>query len=271
MSDEQPNDEKPLESGWELTTPPDDTIMHQVVQAIAGDLLSQANAAQAKSIVTDDFVASDLGESGSYSNSALLLRPITADISSEVARKINAFFDVGNTTGFAGIVSVWPEPDFRPFGWSLGGHPPVHYQPVGTPVEPDPAGVDIHLATRVEELHAIIECAGLAFGETKSNPADVVSERSLHDPRRQYWVAEVDGQIAGGASLWLDDQVNYVGLVATHPDFQRRGIGKALTARASFSRPDKPAVLFSSDQGRMLYDKMGYLRVLRMSFWYRYR
>ncbi|MGE3798777.1 MAG: GNAT family N-acetyltransferase, partial [Thermomicrobiales bacterium] len=80
-----------------------------------------------------------------------------------------------------------------------------------------------------------------------------------------------EGRVAGGSSSWLGDQLTYVTLVATHPDFRRRGVGRALTWRASLAQPSLPAALISTDEGRLLYDEMGFLRLLRLTLWYRHR
>lgn len=263
--------EQPLETGWDLTTPPDDTILHLTMRAVAADTLNQAGATGARWIETEFFVASDLGVSGAYANTVVLLRPLTPDVAPGVIEQINTFFATDDAKGFACIYSVWPEPDFSKDGWTLGGHPPVHFLPAGAPIAADPEGILIRPAETVSDLYGIIDCANAAFDGKPSVPSAVVSERSLLEPRRRYWVALCDGQIVGGCSLWLGAQVTYVSLVATDSDFRRRGIGRALTSRANVAQPENPVVLISSDDGRALYDQMGYFRLMRLTFWYRVR
>ena len=55
--------------------------------------------------------------------------------------------------------------------------------------------------------------------------------------------------------------------VATHEEARGRGIGAALTWRATLADPAKPAVLIASDPGQPVYERMGYLRVQRITMW----
>ena len=76
---------------------------------------------------------------------------------------------------------------------------------------------------------------------------------------------------AGGSAAFLTPELTYVSLVATHPRFRRRGIGAALSWQAALVQEGVPSALLSTDEGRLLYDRMGYLRLLRFTFWYRMR
>jgi ribosomal protein S18 acetylase RimI-like enzyme len=52
----------------------------------------------------------------------------------------------------------------------------------------------------------------------------------VYDPNLDIVAAAADGQIGGFCIVWMD-AVNRVGLfepVGTHPDFQRKGLGKAV-------------------------------------------
>jgi hypothetical protein len=44
-----------------------------------------------------------------------------------------------------------------------------------------------------------------------------------------------------------------------------------LTSRAALAEPGLPAMLLSSDMGRRIYDRMGFLPLYRFSLWYRGR
>jgi ribosomal protein S18 acetylase RimI-like enzyme len=61
--------------------------------------------------------------------------------------------------------------------------------------------------------------------------------------------------------------VNGVQTVATLPEFRGRGYGEALTWTATTAEPEQPAVLLSSDLGRPVYERMGYIALLRFSYW----
>ena len=53
--------------------------------------------------------------------------------------------------------------------------------------------------------------------------------------------------------------------VATLPDARGKGYGTALTWRAVEVAPDLPAVLIASDDGQPVYEKMGFLRLMRVT------
>lgn len=48
-----------------------------------------------------------------------------------------------------------------------------------------------------------------------------------------------------------------------------RGIGAALTWAATLAEPEQPAVLIASDDGQPVYERMGYLRIQRLTMWQR--
>ena len=62
-----------------------------------------------------------------------------------------------------------------------------------------------------------------------------------------------------------------VSFVATQPHARRRGYGAALTWQATLAEPSLPAILEASDDGRPVYERMGYRQVGRMSVWERPR
>ena len=67
--------------------------------------------------------------------------------------------------------------------------------------------------------------------------------------------------MSGGAVL-----VEYVAALATA---RGRGAGAAATWAATLCVPDLPAVLIASDDGRPLYEAMGYVAIERWTAWVR--
>jgi GNAT superfamily N-acetyltransferase len=188
---------------------------------------------------------------------------------------LDTFFDRGGTsTGTVVIFGLWPEPDLRRFGWRLLGHPPAHVRPPGAATPSDPPGVEIVPVTTIDELHEWERTAihAYPFAECQAAPpGSIIAERLLDDSRRRFWIARLDGKPAGVASALIDHGLNYVPLVATMPEARGRGIGTALTWRATLAEPSLPSALLSSDEGRPIYDRMGYLPLIRMTLWYRLR
>lgn len=260
-----------LETGWEPATPNEDTVLRQIVFAIGRDAIAIISALGGRIEQNDHFLAADLGRPASYYNAAVLLQPLSIDAADEVISALDSFFGIGGpATGFCGIFSPWQHPDFRPSGWKLMGHPPAHYLAAGRQAPPDPEGVTFH---RVETLDELAEWELGARGSVVPDlPAGtLVHPGMLDDPRRHNWIARVDGETAGIASSFVDESITYISLVGTLPNFQRRGIGTALTWKAALSDPSKPSCLLSTDEGRRTYDRMGFLPLIRCTLWYRIR
>ncbi len=51
------------------------------------------------------------------------------------------------------------------------------------------------------------------------------------------------------------------------PTVRGQGFGAALTGRALSCRPDLPAVLVASDDGRPVYERLGFLAIHRCTVW----
>jgi hypothetical protein len=82
------------------------------------------------------------------------------------------------------------------------------------------------------------------------------------------WVG--DRPVATSAAV-VDAGVNGVTAVASLPGERGRGYGQALTWAATLAAPELPAVLLASDLGRPLYERMGYLAIVRTTLWHRRR
>jgi hypothetical protein len=54
------------------------------------------------------------------------------------------------------------------------------------------------------------------------------------------------------------------------PETRRRGVGRAVTYAATFADPAANAVLIASDDGVGVYERMGYIRLLRLTLWVRF-
>ena len=75
------------------------------------------------------------------------------------------------------------------------------------------------------------------------------------------FVAELDGQPVGTATTTIyEDKVAWIGMVLVHPDFQRRGIGRALLEHCiAFLKPRVTCIkLDATPQGKTLYDKLSF-------------
>ena len=57
--------------------------------------------------------------------------------------------------------------------------------------------------------------------------------------------------------------------VAALPAARGRGVGAAVTWAATLCQPERPAVLVASDDGRPVYERMGYVAIERWTAWLR--
>ena len=77
----------------------------------------------------------------------------------------------------------------------------------------------------------------------------------------------MDDRPVACAGVHVTDVCNEVEYVASHEDVRGRGIGAALTWAATLADPTKPAMLIASDPGQPVYERMGYLRLMRLTMW----
>ena len=69
------------------------------------------------------------------------------------------------------------------------------------------------------------------------------------------------------AAAWLTDTVTIVEMVSTRDVCRGKGYGAAITAAATHAEPGRTAMLIASDLGRSVYDKLGYLPLLRYTLY----
>jgi GNAT superfamily N-acetyltransferase len=259
-----------LEDGWAPDTPLADSLLRQFVFNQAATSTLPVAAMGGRVLRGDQVVAADLGRPAGFANSAVLLQPPTGGSLAGTLAELDRFYRDGG--GEVLLWSAWPTPDLRPSGWRLEGHPPLLVRPAGG--EPPPTEVEIEpvrdaAALRVYERAAI---RGFPLPElAQAPPGSLVDERVLGEERLRYWLGRLDGEPVGTAATTLDSGLNGVALIVTLPEARRRGVGTALTWRAALADPTTPAALLASDLGRGVYQRMGFLPLLRFTLWSRER
>lgn len=94
-----------------------------------------------------------------------------------------------------------------------------------------------------------------------------VAPEIMRVPGLSCFVGYVDDEPVATALGHVASGLQHVECVSTVAEHRRRGYGEALTWAATTLDPTLPAVLISSDQGRPVYQRMGYLAVDRWVFW----
>lgn len=152
------------------------------------------------------------------------------------------------------------------------GAPSSALAPLRRSATTGPGDLAIDEVCDLEGLFAWEHAALTGFGielPTGMPPGSVVHESWLADPRRRMWVGWLDDRPVCASSTWTEYGVNNVTLVATIPEARQHGYGEALTWRAAQADPSLPGMLFSSDDGRPVYGRMGFLPLQRLTLWHR--
>jgi hypothetical protein len=265
-----------LETGWLPTTPATDTYLRRYLLNWAGLC---ADTARGFGGLARDLPAMGLADArrdAPFNNAVTLLQPLALETVDETMATIDDFFAFADParSGEVLFFSAWPTGDLRRFGWALMGHPPLHLLARGANPRPTPPELRIDQVHDMEGLRAWARVAvgGFPIELPAGTPPEAVVHASwLAEPRRRMWVGWVDDEPVAASSVWIEQGINDVTLVATLPGARRRGYGEALTWRAALADPALPAMLFSSDDGRPVYDRMGFLPLQRLTLWYRER
>lgn len=258
MSDEH------LIHGWELDVAADDTILRAFVLSTAEVTGWIARQVGGRAERWDDAAAADAASPMFFDNYALLLTPPAYTNLDEVVARLTSFYPPERHWM---LLSVWPTPDLSGHGFSLMGHPPFMTRAAGGSAPPVPDGLEIVEVSNAAGLTDAVAVLGSGFGMTVDG-SPMADARVLGGPLRM-WVGYADGRAVATAAARLGHGIVDVEAVATVPDCRGRGFGEALTWAATMADPMLPAVLYSSDVGRPIYERMGYLSQCRFTLWHR--
>ena len=250
-----------LGTGWEPGVPAGDTLLRSFVFAFADRLSWMASRTGGTVERSDAARIVDLGSRQLFDNAVVLLQPPGGDDLAAVVER--AFGRFGRARPWV-LLSLWPLPDLRPSGLALMGHPPVMVRMPGAPPPPGPPGLAL---VEVDDERRVADFAAtLVAGFPVADAGALGDARVLGGPLR-LWVGYAEDRPVAVAAAFVTDEVVDVESVATLPDVRGRGFGAALTWRATLAA-DRPAMLLSSDAGRTVYQRMGYVPVLRATLWF---
>jgi hypothetical protein len=215
-------------------------------------------------VLDDDEVgAVDGGIPHPFVRAAVLRRP-PADADA-IGDRLDAFFAGDGMYGV--FVPAFAAP---PEGFELGGHPPFMARPAGGPHPPLPSGL------RIESVHdeaGMLDfertmIAGYPVSELEGAPPGTgFPAKLLEVPDIRFWVGYEDDRPVATAGTLVHHGLNHVEWISALPEVRGRGYGAAMTWQATLADPSLPAALIASDDGRPVYQRMGYLPVVRCTFW----
>jgi acetyltransferase (GNAT) family protein len=255
-----------LPDGWGPTTPRNDTLVREYIEAY-GDLIEAiATSSGHQSLRTPDFVAFDTHTPFPFFNGAVPLRPIH-DPNDPMLDEIDAFLppDEENTPFL--IYSGTPLPDLRGRGWTLMGHPPFMLRAAGPADVPKPEGLEIVEVRDAETLEVFDRTLVEAYPVPPLRGRRTFHPGIIDMPGWHMFLGLLDGEPVGTAAARVADTLVDVEWISTMPSARGRRIGEALTWAATFAAPELPAVLIASDLGQPTYERMGYLRLSRFTLW----
>jgi hypothetical protein len=265
-----------LRAGWEPDTPITDSLLRRFLVNWTLGIEAYGIPLGGRILRRDDLAAVDIGRPSVGGNVATLLAPLFPEDADEVMGALNDFygFAAGESSGAAFLFSAWPTPDLRSHGWTLVDHQPLMYRPSGGEVPPPPPGLRIE-AVRDEEGLRAFETAivrGFPIQELEGQgPGAAFSPDLLSDDRQRMWVGWEADQPLSAAATFVEAGINDIILVATVPEARQRGYGAALTWQATLADSALPSLLIATDEGRAVYERIGYTSLFRFTLWSRDR
>jgi hypothetical protein len=258
--------ESVLRNGWEQDTPADDTVARQALEAHVWRARAIAAAADAAWDEDDDVAMADLSLPGLFGNHAMVRRP---DGVARAVERCEAFFASDHRYL---LWSPFPTGDLRHLGLEPVGHPPLMVRAGATTGPAPPPELELEVVTdaaalaeferTLVEAYPLDEWSGLPVGT-------VFPPGSLDSTGLRYWVGRVDGVTVVTATTVSTAGVNLVEWVSCRAEYRGRGYGAAVTEAAATVTPEQPAVLLASDDGRPVYERMGFLAIDRWTLWTR--
>ena len=268
-------DAEHLANGWEPDAPVGDSYLRRFLFNWAADIDAHVVALGGRTLRQDGLAIADAGRPAGFYNSATLLAPLPPGDPNGLLAAIDAFsFAPSSGSGTMSFWSAWPDDAPRTHDWILGGHPPLMLRPPGGNTPPLPPVLRIEEARTVDALRAFEDVAinGFPFPDSQPVvPGALLDPAILDDSRSRKWVGWFGDRPVAVASAFVDHGIVNVDCVATLPDARRQGFGAALTWQATLADPTLPAMLITSDDGRPVYERMGYLPLFRLNYWSRNR
>lgn len=179
----------------------------------------------------------------------------------------------GALTGEAMLFSAWPTSDLRPFGWDLmATRPCISSRPERRRGQLPPSCASTRFATWKDSS------PGSALQSTASPSRCRRERRRSRSSMSRGWPIRAAACGSAGSTTGQTaprrpgPHTGSTTSPCSPPSRKRAAAGMAKRSRgAAQADPSLPAMLFSSDDGRPIYDRMGFLSLTRLTLWHRAR
>lgn len=251
---------------WRSEPSPDDTLIRQAVRVHASRVLEFAGRMGRPNRSSANWTGTWMSDSREMANQVVVTQPLANP--AQTVAEINSLIPAHVPYM---VLSPWPIPDLRQHGLELWGQLPLMVR------LPSSLCPTLDQSLEVVEAH---DATGLAYatnviaegfhipGTEQLAPQEVLAPSILQGPTR-VWIAIADGTPIAAAAAHVHAGMQLVMYVATVPAARGRGAGTAVSWAATCGEPDLPAVLIASDQGRSMYERIGYVLVDRWTIWRR--
>jgi hypothetical protein len=258
-----------LEDGCRAATPDGDNLVIDFARAEAAAFgaLTLANGGR---VLDDDDTGlhlRDLGVGTAFGNVAFLSRPVADTDTAAVVDRLRSFYS-DSPGGPYLVFSPWRTTDWTAHGMERVGHPPLMFRPTNA----------VALLTSDLRVVRVADADALADFERTLIEAYPIPEMqpwsrgamfhpSLLDSDWRLLVGYEQDVPVATAAAYVSPSLCLVELVSTRPEVRGRGYGAELTAAAGAAAPGLPSMLIASDDGRPVYDRLGYLALQRHTLW----
>jgi hypothetical protein len=254
--------EAALEDGWQPATPPGDTVLRDFVDSSVHYIVEVGRAVGAATVLDDDIAGAHHAAEFPFANMVVTRRPLDVRAWTDaLARLRDAFAGRGPFV----LASPFPTPDLRTDGCELIGHPPFMTRTAGPAAVPTPPGLEVTAVTTEDEL--VVFESTLRAAYPASDGGSLFTAPILGVDGVSLWLAHLDGSPVATSLAHHTGPVNGVEMISCKPSTRGRRVGEAVTWLPTLVRPDRPAALIASDLGRPVYERMGFVALLRFTLW----
>jgi GNAT superfamily N-acetyltransferase len=258
-----------LESGYGTATPRGDNFCNDYQQGLAEAYGALAKARGDRVLDDPELMLCDAASPSLFGNVAVVRRPLSEDEWSAAVARMRSFYRRQQGGDFL-MFSAWPTPDLGRHDFGRIGHPPLMLRlPAALSIDAI-EGFTIRPvldARDAQDWERVLVNAFPVPELQPPRPGCVLPESALAAPGWRHWVGYLNGEPVSTASVHIGGRHLNVEYISTIQPARGRGIGRALTATATAADPNLPAMLIASDLGRPVYERLGYVAILRYILW----